>query len=151
MIWTFLTFIVTHILWLYVQDSEFSSSYNKMIFKYQVFHEVVQHYNFLQRNKERKREKEREKKAKDEKENIQVCVVCFWNWFDIFSSLTWEFVRFGFIFGSAIYMWAVVFGKSWCTSCYKTSNKYCFVFCWLLFSVHSSEATVMQNTRVSLM
>lgn len=43
----------------------------------------------LQRNKERKREKEREKKAKDEKENIQVCV---------------EFIRFGFIFGSAIYM-----------------------------------------------
>ena len=34
---------------------------------------------FLQRNKERKREKEREKKAKDEKENIQVWVVCFWN------------------------------------------------------------------------
>ena len=95
MIWTFLTFIVTHILWLYIQDSEFSSSYNKMIFKYQVFHEVVQHYNFLQRNKERKREKEREKKAKDEKENIQVCVVCFWNWFDIFSSWTWEFIRLG--------------------------------------------------------
>ena len=45
----------------------------------QVFHEVVSHHNFLQRNKERKREKEREKKAKDEKENIQVCVVCFWN------------------------------------------------------------------------
>ena len=52
-----------------------------MIFKYldrffmKLFHTII----FLQRNKERKREKEREKKAKDEKENIQVCVVCFWN------------------------------------------------------------------------
>ena len=133
MIWTFLTFIVTHILWLYIQDSEFSSSYNKMIFKYQVFHEVVQHYNFLQRNKERKREKEREKKAKDEKENIQVCVVCFWNWFDSFSSWMWEFIRLGLFLVLPFILFV---------SCYKTPNKYYLVFCWLLFSVHSSEATL---------
>ena len=151
MIWTFLPFIVNHIFWLYIQDSEFSSSYNNMIFKYldRFFMKLFNTIIFLQRNKERKREKEREKKAKDEKENIQVWVVCFWNWFDIFSSWTWEFIRFGFIFGSAIYMWAMFFGKSWCTSCYKTSNKYCLVFCWLLFSVHSSEATVMQNTHLT--
>lgn len=62
-----------------------------MIFKYLniFFMKLFNTMILLQRNKERKREKEREKKAKDEKENIQVCV---------------EFIRFGFIFGSAIYM-----------------------------------------------
>ena len=153
MIWTFLTFIVNHIFWLYIQDSEFSSSYNNMIFKYlegffmKLFNTII---FYRETKKENEKRKER-KRQRMKKKIYRYVFVCFWNWFDSFSSWTWEFIRFGFIFGSAIDMWAMFFGKSWCTSCYKTPNKHCLVFCWLLFSVHSSEATMMQNTCLSLM
>ena len=45
----------------------------------------------------------------------------------------WEFIRLGLFLVLPFILFV---------SCYKTPNKYYLVFCWLLFSVHSSEATL---------
>ena len=65
MIWTFLTFIVNHIFWLYIQDSEFSSSYNNMIFKYlNRFFTKLFHTNFFTEKQRKKTRKGKGEKGK---------------------------------------------------------------------------------------
>ena len=70
MIWTFLTFIVTHILWLYIQDSKFSWSYNNMIFKYldrffmKLFHTIIFYRETKKENEKRKGRKRQRMKKK---------------------------------------------------------------------------------------
>lgn len=70
MIWTFLTFIVNHILWLYIQDSEFSSSYKNMIFKYlnrffmKLFNTIIFYRETKKENEKRKGRKRQRMKKK---------------------------------------------------------------------------------------
>ena len=89
MIWTFLTFIVNHIFWLYIQDSEFSASYNNMIFKYlNRFFTKLFHTNFFYRETKKENEKRKGRKRQRMKKKIYRYVLYVLG-IDLISSPLW--------------------------------------------------------------